>query len=347
MIKLACMGQLACIILARPTALNALNKEMIATIHAALDEWEQDDVIKIVLIRSEHDDFFCAGGDVKAVYGQRDSSLEHLVAFFQTEYMMNYRLKTFPKPIVSLINGICMGGGVGLGMHVAFPIAGEDIVFAMPETLIGLFPDVGASFILNQLPCAWKHYVGIFGERLNATQLAAFQLVKAVLTKDQWPQFIDELMASSDLAHCLKQHLPRPSHHDIPLPHPEFWRFAADDFGTMMAQLALGQGEFFHEINHRQSHFSPLSMYVTFEQLHVTHGLGFKQCLALDYRLIQHFLTASDFFEGVRAQMIDKDKKPKWKYQAWQDIPHELMKRFFFSDVHSRANSMFKKDLNI
>ncbi|NDH09245.1 MAG: enoyl-CoA hydratase/isomerase family protein, partial [Gammaproteobacteria bacterium] len=105
MIKLECLGQLACIILDRPKALNALNKEMIETIHAALNEWEQDDAIKMVLIRSSHDDFFCAGGDIKALYGQRATSLENLVSFFKTEYLMNYRLKTFPKPIVSLING--------------------------------------------------------------------------------------------------------------------------------------------------------------------------------------------------------------------------------------------------
>ena len=332
MIKLECLGQLACIILDRPKALNALNKEMIETIHAALNEWEQDDTIKMVLIRSSHDDFFCAGGDIKALYGQRATSLENLVSFFKTEYLMNYRLKTFPKPIVSLINGICMGGGVGLGMHVAYPIVAEDVILAMPETLIGLFPDVGASFILKQLPPVWKNYVGIFGGRLNATQLAAFHLVQGILAKDKWPQLIDELMEAENIALCLQEYTP-PQNKATHLPDPEFWRFEAEDFSNMMAQLALGQGEFFNEIRHRQTHYSPLSMFVTFEQLHLTHGLGFKQCLELDYRLIQHFLSESDFFEGVRAQVIDKDKKPRWMYQEWKEVPHDVVKRFFYEDL--------------
>lgn len=100
-----------------------------------------------------------------------------------------------------------------------------------------------------------------------------------------------------------------------------------------MENLAAGQGGFFTEMHHRQINYSSLSMYVTFEQLHLTHGLGFKQCLELDYRLIQHFLNESDFFEGVRAQVIDKDKQPKWLYQDWKDVPIDLVKRFFYQDI--------------
>ncbi|NDH10109.1 MAG: hypothetical protein EBY16_11010 [Gammaproteobacteria bacterium] len=216
---------------------------------------------------------------------------------------------------------------------MAYPIVAEDVVFAMPETLIGLFPDVGASFILNQLPPVWKNYVGIFGGRLNATQLAAFHLVQGILAKDKWPQLIDELIESRELIPCLEKYVAVPRNSTIDLPHPEFWRFDADDFRNMMEQLALGQGEFFNEIRHRQTHYSPLSMYVTFEQLHLTHGLGFKQCLELDYRLIQHFLSESDFFEGVRAQVIDKDKKPRWIYQEWKEVPNDVVKRFFYEDL--------------
>jgi enoyl-CoA hydratase len=327
------LRHLGLITLDKPKALNALNHEMIADIHAALDEFETDNAIKMILIRSSHDDIFCAGGDVKALYEVKNTRLESLVGFFKSEFRMNYRLKTFSKPIVSLINGICMGGGVGLGMHVAYPIAGQDLVFAMPETLIGLFPDVGSSFILNQLPPTWKNYVGIFGGRLNANQLAAFHLVEGVIAKEKWPQLIEELSAAKDLKHCLEKHLSRCETEFIQLPHPEFWRFEADDFRNLMENLASAQGEFFVDIHERQTHYSPLSMYVTFEQLHLTHGLSFKQCLELDYRLIQHFLHESDFFEGVRAQLIDKDKKPKWLYQDWQSVPTELVKRFFYEDL--------------
>ena len=333
MLKCERMGQLACMSLDRPKALNALNKEIMEGVHAALDEWEQDDAIKMILIRSSHDDFFCAGGDVKALYTARDISLESLVSFFKSEYLMNYRLKTFSKPIVSLMNGICMGGGVGLGMHVTYPIVGEDLIFAMPETLIGLFPDVGVSFILNQLPPSWKNYIGILGGRLNAQELAAFHLVEGILAKEKWPQFIDELIETKNINRCLQKNLNRGRGEAVHLPHPEFWRFEADDFRNLMENLAAGQGGFFTEMHHRQIHYSSLSMYVTFEQLHLTHGLGFKQCLELDYRLIQHFLKQSDFFEGVRAQVIDKDKQPKWLYQDWKDVPTDLVKRFFYQDI--------------
>lgn len=333
MINFERIGHLGLITLDRPKALNALNKEMIDCIHEILNECENDTSIQMLLIRSSHNGFFCAGGDIKALYTARDTCLEEKMSFFKTEYRMNYRLKTFSKPIVSLINGICMGGGVGLGMHVAYPIVGEDVVFAMPETLIGLFPDVGASFLLNQLPPVWRNYVGIFGGRLDAKDLAAFHLVEGILAKEKWSQLIDELTQVQDLKSCLEKYLTFPTVEMLHLPHPEFWRFEADDFRNLMENLAAAKASFFADVHQRQTHYSPLSMYVTFEQLHLTHGLGFKQCLELDYRLVQHFLSESDFFEGVRAQVIDKDKKPKWQYQDWREVPNELVKRFFYQDL--------------
>ena len=333
MLRCERIGHLGCITLNRPEALNALNQEMITGIHEALDEWELDDAIEMILIRSCRDDLFCAGGDVKALYAAKDRNIEHLVTFFKSEYQMNYRLKTYAKPIMSLMNGLCMGGGVGLGMHVAYPIIAPDFVFAMPETLIGLFPDVGSSFILNQLPASWKNYVGIFGGRLQGSDLEAFHLVEGVIPTQQWPQLIDELSASKKPELSIESHIKRRQEVCVKAPHPEFYRFEADDFRNLMENLSLDQGAFFADIHQKQASFSPLSMYVTFMQLHLTHGLGFKACLELDYRLIQHFLKESDFFEGVRALLVDKDKKPKWLYEDWKEVPNELVKRFFYQDI--------------
>ena len=177
MIDFEILGPIGVITLDRLQALNAFTKEMIKEMYVHLIKWQEDKSIQAIVLRSKSKDIFCAGGDVRSVYMMRDEPLAKKIVFFETEYKLDYLLSVYSKPVISLMNGITMGGGVGIGMHVAFPIAGEKMVFAMPETAIGLFPDVGGSAILNKLPRPWQNYLGVFGQRLNLQNILKFNLV--------------------------------------------------------------------------------------------------------------------------------------------------------------------------
>jgi len=160
-------GRAGVIGLDRPKAMNALDLAMIEDIATALDKFESDQEIKRVVLRSNHDGAFCVGGDLRRI---RELSLAGYYAeaehFFQTEYALNLRIASYPKPFISLIDGMCMGGGLGLSMHGQFRIASEKAVFAMPETAIGFVPDVGASYFLPRMPHHAGHWMGLTGARL-------------------------------------------------------------------------------------------------------------------------------------------------------------------------------------
>jgi len=335
MIEVEIHGQVGFLTLNRLKALNALSVDMIRLMLDTLKTWQLDKNIQAVVIRSASQEVFCAGGDIKSLYQYRHAPIEELMTFFNLEFQLNYLLHIYNKPIITLLNGLTMGGGVGIGMHNRFAIAGENIVFAMPETMIGLFPDIGSSHLLNKLPETWRNNVGVFGARLGVGALSYFNLVAAhILTKD-WEEFLDKLInmhwsknPDQDVKNCI-QCFKKEVQPMYP-PCDEFWRFEAKTFAELMDNIEHAQDPYFSHIQENMAKFSPLSLYATFEKLKLSQGLDLKACLTLDYQLLYHFMTNSDFFEGVRAMMIDKDKHPHWKYQHWQDVPYTLVQSFFY-----------------
>ena len=337
MIEFEVIGSLGVITLNRLNALNALTLEMLQSMIETLDAWKLDKRLQTVVIQSASPKVFCAGGDIRAVYQNRDKPVDALLVFFKDEYENILKLKEYPKPIISLMNGVTMGGGVGLGMHVRFPIAGEDMVFAMPETAIGLFPDVGASFILNQLKNAWKYYIALFGARLFVQEICALGLAKAHIHTSHWNVLKKELaqikgedafVQVQTIVNQYKENIP-----PIELPDPNFDIFDAPTLGVLIQRLSQETSLFFQELKDKLSHLSPLSMVMTFKQMQDMHGKTIQECLKLDILLMRHFLLHSDFFEGVRALLIDKDKKPKWTYQHIDEVQKELVELFFQESI--------------
>lgn len=334
MIDVEINGAIGILTLNRLKAYNALSVDMIMTMLNQLRRWEKDERIQAVVIRSQSTDIFCAGGDIKALYQNRHQPLDELMVFFHQEFELNYLLHVYPKPVISLLNGLTMGGGVGIGMHNHFSIAGENILFGMPETAIGLFPDIGSSHILNRLPACWRHAVGVFGEKLDVHQVCQYRLAYAHIPVALWDKLLSKLQSLvwnnpfDDVAQLIEQF----QQHTLPSRYPceSFENLNTHQFNELMTTVETIESPYFVKLREKIPQLSPLSMYVTFEKLQLSEGMNLDSCLKLDYQLLYHFMNSSDFFEGIRALMIDKDKHPHWKYKTWQDVPYSVVQEFLF-----------------
>lgn len=336
MVKFEILGQLGLITLDRARALNALSKDMILDMYATLLDWKNSDQVKVVVLRSVVTEVFCAGGDIRSVYALRDYPLEKKLLFFEIEYCLDYVLHTYPKPVVSLMNGLTMGGGVGIGMHVAYPIAGENMVFAMPETAIGLFPDVGGTAILNRLPLAWQHYLGVFAQRLSVEHLRYFNLIYGCIPCEFWERLLNDLVAHhwgdtpfEELERFLKIYMLSKQPLDLSLPFSHFSRLDTTNFTQLMSAVEAAEEDDWLVFKGQIEKLSPLSMMVTFRHLQHIQGCHLAQVLQQDFIVLQHFLASPELYEGIRAMMIDKDKQPCWCYPSWRDVPEAAVEHFF------------------
>ncbi|MGW4335254.1 enoyl-CoA hydratase/isomerase family protein [Rhodococcus koreensis] len=310
-------GGVGVITLDRVTALNALTTEMVEAIDAALAEWE-DTGLRAVVLDSASPKAFCAGGDVRAV---QENSLagdpESSERFFSTEYRLNARIAEYPVPFVSLIDGICMGGGMGLSVHGAFRVVSGNATLSMPETGIGFFPDVGASYFLSRLPGALGVYLGLTGARMSA----ADALYTGLAT-----HFIDDA-AITLVPAALADHPHRPVDETLralgsPSPVGEStlaehrgqidWCFSADTLAEIDERLAAAAGDWAATTRDALSRLSPQSLQITLELLTWGRQRTLRECLAAELHLTRDVIRTPDFVEGIRAALVDKDRNPTW-----------------------------------
>lgn len=313
-------GQLGLITLNRPTALNALNLPMIKVIQQQLELWAQDDAVKAVVLRSSASKAFCAGGDVRWLYQAGLEKNPEQMQFFWHEYRLNHYISQFKKPYIALMDGVTMGGGVGISLHGSYPVASENFVFAMPETSIGFFPDIGASHLLTRCPGAWGVYLGLTGNRIGAQDAKNCTLVKAVVASAKMNEFVKKL-SSVDLTQdafkqvdaCVYEYSNLETDHEVsPLDVLLETCFVLPDIKQIMNALSVSKHPLAVEVARTLEKKSPLSLNVTLTQLQKTKGLSLADCLKMDYDLVSHFMQGSDFYEGVRALLVDKDKNPLW-----------------------------------
>jgi enoyl-CoA hydratase len=320
-------GAVGLITLNRPKALNALTTGMCAAIDGALRDWGRDDAVRAVVTRGAGGRAYCAGGDVRAVAEsgdrRRNGDDDGLTRdFFRTEYRMNRRLQRFEKPLVALIDGVTMGGGIGLSIHGSHRVATERTLAAMPETGIGLFPDVGASYVLPRLPDAYGLYLALSGARLGAADLAHLGLATDVVDSGRLDDLVDALVAAdwnAGEAHAVTELVlknfrvasppaPLAEHRDVIEA-----TFTADSVEAILAALDRTPGVFASETAATIRTMSPTSCKITFEEMRRGRELSFDDCMRMEYRLTQSVLADHDFYEGIRALLVDKDKQPKWK----------------------------------
>jgi enoyl-CoA hydratase len=318
-VQFAVVGSIGLITLDRPKALNALDQQMCLAVDAALKAWEKDDAIVAVVIRGAGGRAFCSGGDVRLARedgiawkkGQSDGRIVR--EFFRDEYRMDRRIATFPKPYIALIDGITMGGGVGISVHGRYRLATPRTVLAMPETQIGLFPDVGTSYILSRLAGEVGTWMALTGARLNAADCKLLGLATHVVDHESLDDLVAELAAGADLEAAAARHAADPGEAAVPANRAVIDRcFAHDRVEDIVAALEADGGAFATEVLATLRLMSPTSLKLTLKLMRKGRTLSVDDCFRMDYRLSQSVLAGHDFYEGVRAQLVDKDKQPKW-----------------------------------
>ena len=331
-------GKIGEIILNRPKALNALSLEMCAAIDQQLQRWQEEVHIKAVVIRSEHPKAFCAGGDIRYLYELGKENPEKAAEFTAVEYRMNQRIHDFPKPYIAFMDGITMGGGAGVSIHGSHRIVSEFSLFAMPETGIGFFPDVGASYFLPRCPGEIGLFLALTGARLQAADMLYAKLADHYIERAQHAATI-ELLAAADLSTHANQGVTEILQHKTsnagvaPLAKERAFidhYFIAKNCQMLLDKLAAGEDSWSQEVLTTLKSKSPLSLAVTFEQMrHAAMWLSFDACMQMEYKISQQFFKTTDFYEGVRAVVIDKDQKPIWPIQDLAQINAEMLSLFF------------------
>ena len=319
-------GPLGLITLDRPRALNALSLEMIRAIRPQLDVWAKTPEVRAVVIRGAGDKAFCAGGDVRAVaasLGQpAPEGQEPLIsAYFREEYALNHRIHFYEKPYLALVDGISMGGGLGLSRHGSHRIVTERLMFSMPETAIGLFPDVGGGWFLPRFPGQVGTYLGLTGARATAADAMWTSYATHYVEHLRLESLLDALMAvdwNQAPAHEVANQVISSFASD---PGPATLRahreaidrcFSKDRVEDILAALEAEGTEWAKATRATLERMSPTSLKVTLRQLRKCRSLTYDECVAIEYRLSQRISALPDFREGIRAVLVDKDHTPRW-----------------------------------
>lgn len=329
--------QLGIITLDRPEALNALTLPMVMAIQQQLIEWLDCPSVHAVVIRSAGGKAFCAGGDVRWLYDAGKCGSPDLFRFFEEEYRLNQIIHHYKKPYIALMNGLTMGGGVGVSLHGSHAVASEAFVFAMPETSIGFFPDIGSSYLLSRCPNHMGIYLGLTGNRLNADEACALGLVQYVIQSSQFDHIMDELLttdlsidAASVVNACLSRFANTVNRDSlVTLQSQVEGCFAYDDVMSIINALEKQDDVWSQTILKTLAQKSPLSLSVTLAQLLKAASMGFDECIQMDFRLVKHFMAGHDFYEGVRALLIDKDKSPQWQPNCLSNVERQVVLDYF------------------
>ncbi len=322
-------GALGHIELQRPQALNAISHGMVAAIDAALDEWEHDSSVRAIVVSAAPGRAFSAGGDIRHLYdlgraGDHDAQM----AFWRDEYALNLRISRLAKPYIALVDGLVMGGGVGVALHGSHVVAGDGWQFAMPEVGIGFFPDIGASYFLPRLPGASGMRLALTGARVGANEAKALGLATHRCASEEQPRLLDALAAGESVARLLPTGNIRPQSNLSPQLEHAYRGTSLADIMTRLAALAPADAIAAADLAALRRH-SPTSLSVAFRQMQLGGGLDLAQALAMELCIVSHLCRDSDFYEGTRAMTIDKDKAPHWKPDSLEGVDHAHIDAWF------------------
>lgn len=316
-------GGLALVTLNRPKALNAITLDMVRALDRALDDWAADDRVERVMIRGAGGKAFAAGGDIQRLYdAMSDPADDYPIRFFAEEYALNRKIKRYPKPYVALYNGIVMGGGVGVSVHGAYRIATDLTTFAMPETGIGFFPDVGGTYFLPRLKGGLGNYMALTGGRLDGGDCVAEGLADAFMPAERTEALIAALADADDVDAAIRSVAAAPPTGRLAKDRQAVAVcFDRPSLGDIVAALEVAGAEWADTQLKALRSKSPLSIAVAWEQLRRGAALDFDACLVLEYRMALASCLAGDFREGVRALIVDKDNAPAWRHARVEDVP--------------------------
>ena len=324
-------GRVGRLTLNRERALHSLTTPMCLAISAALLAWREDPVVELILIDHAGERGFCAGGDIRMMAESGRNDPDAGAAFFLAEYRMNELLQRYPKPVAAVMDGVTMGGGVGLSVYARYRIATERTVFAMPETAIGLFPDVGTGWVLSRLPGEFGTWMALTGARLKAADCLYLNLCTHFVESAKVGALKDRLVATPEGAAKILARF-----NSDPGPAPLAGKQKALDgyfeHGSVEAIVAALQAgsSWAREQAEVLAARSPTSMKVALRELRQAREKpSFADEIALEHRLACRIISTPDFQEGVRAVVIDKDNAPRWRPERLEDVTEAMLDRLF------------------
>lgn len=335
-------NQLAVFGLSREKALNSLTHDMIKRIHRHADACSKQEDIAFLFFPPLQQKVYCAGGDIRWLYQQGKSGFHNQqMAFFADEYRLDYAIGKSAKPVVAIVDGFLIGGGMGLIMPAKTIYATENASFAMPETGIGFFPDVGMSYRLGQCPGHTGMYLALTGQRFDANEARYLGLVEGVLSDDDALRIQNLARENKDDQHLYKTITRMLSdsskkQEDCPIASNRQQIddvFSGESVSVIMETLSSMSGSWAeHTLKQLQS-ACPLSLSITFNLMNSVKNHDQAYSYQLDYAIAYHFMHSHDFYEGVRAQVIDKDRNPQWQYGHVDEVPQSVIEKFFFLEA--------------
>ncbi len=317
-------GRAGRITLNRPKALNALTWDMCLEIEKALTSWADDPVVKLLIIDGlPCEKAFCAGGDLAEMYATGSAGdYSYGRRFWQDEYRMNAALFNFPKPVVTFLHGFVMGGGVGVGCHGSHRIVCDDSRIAMPETKVGLVPDVGGSLILARAPGRLGEYLGITSARMGPGDAIHAGFADYYIPRDHWASLIETLVETGDWEAVDRSARPAP-HSQMAAQHAEIDAlFGGETLRDIVNMLTASDSDLAASALLKINENSPISMACAVELIHRSRSKDrIEGALNLEYRFSARSMEHGDFLEGIRAVIIDKDNAPRWRHAGPTEVP--------------------------
>ncbi|MCR6032795.1 enoyl-CoA hydratase/isomerase family protein [Nocardioides sp. zg-579] len=314
-------GRLGRLELNRPRAINALNHEMVGLLQEALDAWREDDAVRTVLLTGRGERGLCAGGDIVSIWKDAKAGTHGSARFWSDEYVLNHAIKTYPKPYVAVMDGIVLGGGIGVSAHASHRVVTERSSLGMPETGIGFVPDVGGTWLLSHAPGELGTHLGLTAGSVGPGDAIALGLADHFVPSERLEELARRL-AEEDPDAVLADLAETPP--EASLPAQRSWIdecYAGDDAAAILARLREHPSPEAQQAARTLAKRSPFAVTTTLRALREAAGLAdLGAALAMELRLTVRFLDVPDFVEGVRAQVIDKDRNPQWQPASLDEV---------------------------
>jgi len=327
----------------RPQVLNSINLEVVELITEALEKWRNDADVIFVCLYGEGEKGFCAGGDMRKFYDLRNEDVvSYAENFFSAEYQLDAFIHQYSKPIVAYMNGIVMGGGVGLSIGATHRIVTEKTKWAMPEMNIGFFPDVGASFFLNQLPGHTGRYLALTARVITANDTIYVGAADYYMESSNWKTIQTKLLEKDWSSESIQQDLDEfiqsnctslPSISQLAIVQEDINRHfqyeTVEEIVKSLQDDAFTGNEWAAREVHTLLSKSPTSLKVTLQQLINGKGRSLNECLEMEKNMAIQFMKTADFYEGIRAVLVDKDRSPKWVPETLETVTDSDIERYF------------------
>jgi enoyl-CoA hydratase len=329
-------GAAGVIRLNRPKAINAVTLEMFRDIDRALDQFEADPAVGLILLEGAGERGLCAGGDIRTLYESSQVKGDLGKILWREEYILNARIAKFPKPYVAFMDGIVMGGGVGLSAHSSHRVVTERTRLAMPEVGLGFFPDVGGTWLLSRAPGEIGTYYGLTGQTMNGPDAIHARFADAVVPSGKLAALREKLVSldavsSADVKGAIDQFTTGETSGPVAALQPQIDRwFAQDRMEDILAALQRDGTDLAQSTLKILNEKSPRGMVVTLKLLRLARASSsLEECLVREYRAALEVFASDDFREGVRAAVIDKDRNPRWSPPRIEDVTPEIVAPYF------------------